>query len=431
MKWKDWDRNLKIRLLGEWLINMLSWAFYPFMAIYFAGSFGKGVAGALLVLSQLIGVAANLIGGYCADRFGRKRMMLFASIGEGSALLLFAFANSPWMESPVLSFISFSALSLFMGFYMPASQAMVADLVPPKYRNEVFAVFYTAINISVVVGPLIGSFFFFHYRFQLLLFAALASLILSILLARYVHETLPSTKQTMENIKQKKWHQAILNQLKDYRIIAQDKVFLLYILAGILVSQNLTQLDLLIAVYTTEVVPPQTLFSLGNFSLQLQGEKIFAWLLAENGILVALFTVVVTKWMAKYSERNVFMLSAIIFGLGMMLFGATVNIWVLMFAIVLFTMGELMMVGIQQGFVARLAPEKMRGQYFAAASLRFAIGRTIAPLAIPMTAWIGFGWTFLFLGSLPFISAALYYAMFQQLEKREAGNQNTLVGKTS
>ena len=149
----------------------------PLYGYIFRWFIWKGSSRSSACSLQLIGVAANLIGGYCADRFGRKRMTLFASIGEGSALLLFAFANSPWMESPVLSFISFSALSLFMGFYMPASQAMVADLVPPKYRNEVFAVFYTAINISVVVGPLIGSFFFFHYRFQLLLFAALASLI--------------------------------------------------------------------------------------------------------------------------------------------------------------------------------------------------------------------------------------------------------------
>lgn len=423
MKLKDWDRNLKIRLFGEWLINVLSWAFYPFMAIYFSASFGKSTAGLLLVLSQLISVGANLIGGYCADRFGRRRMMLFASIGEGCTLLLFAFANSPWLESPVLSFICFSALGVCLSFYMPASHAMIADLVPIKYRNEVFAVFYTSMNIAVVLGPLIGSFFFFHYRFELLLFATFASLIVTLLLARYVRETLPQKKSERESTQPKTWYQAVLKQLGDYRIIARDKVFLLYIVAGILVAQTLTQLDLLIALYSTEVVPTQTLFALGDFSIRLEGEKIFAWLLAENGILIVFFTVLVTKWMAKYSERKVFIISSLLFGLGMMFFGATVSIWVMMFAILLFTMGELMVVGIQQGFVARLAPEHMRGQYFAAASLRFAIGRTIAPLAIPLAGWIGFGWGFVVLGCLPFISALLYHAMFEQLKKREAGLQ--------
>ncbi|MGI8314525.1 hypothetical protein [Halobacillus mangrovi] len=34
---------------------------------------------------------------------------------------------------------------------------MVADVVPEKERADVFAVFYTSINIAVVIGPLIGS----------------------------------------------------------------------------------------------------------------------------------------------------------------------------------------------------------------------------------------------------------------------------------
>lgn len=34
MKWKDWDRNLKIRLFGEGTMNVLFWAFFPFMTIF-------------------------------------------------------------------------------------------------------------------------------------------------------------------------------------------------------------------------------------------------------------------------------------------------------------------------------------------------------------------------------------------------------------
>ncbi|MFP3489386.1 MFS transporter, partial [Staphylococcus sp. SIMBA_130] len=78
----------------------------------------------------------------------------------------------------------------------------------------------------------------------------------------------------------------------------------------------------------------------------------------------------------------------------MILFGNVTSIWLLAIAMFIFTMGELMVVGIQEGFVSRLAPEHMRGQYFAAASLRFTIGRTVAPVAIPLTALIGFQWTF-------------------------------------
>lgn len=73
MRLRDWDRNLKIRLFGEALMNITYWMFFPFLTIYFADEFGKEQAGFLLVFSQVFSVMANLMGGYCADRFGRKR----------------------------------------------------------------------------------------------------------------------------------------------------------------------------------------------------------------------------------------------------------------------------------------------------------------------------------------------------------------------
>jgi dipeptide/tripeptide permease len=83
-----------------------------------------------------------------------------------------------------------------------------------------------------------------------------------------------------------------------------------------------------------------------------------------------------------------------------------------------FTFAELMGAGLQQSFVSKLAPEHMRGQYFAAASLRFTISRTIAPLAIPMTVWVGYSWTFIILCLLALASAGLYWVMFYVFEKQ-------------
>lgn len=73
MRIRDWDVNLKIRLFGEAAMNITFWMFFPFLTIYFAEAFGKGTAGFLLVLSQAFSVIANLLGGYSADRFGRKK----------------------------------------------------------------------------------------------------------------------------------------------------------------------------------------------------------------------------------------------------------------------------------------------------------------------------------------------------------------------
>ncbi|GAY78071.1 hypothetical protein NBRC111894_3625 [Sporolactobacillus inulinus] len=56
------------------------------MAIYFSNHFGQETAGLLLILSQVIGTAIGLLGGYCADHFGRKRMMVFQRLVRRFAL---------------------------------------------------------------------------------------------------------------------------------------------------------------------------------------------------------------------------------------------------------------------------------------------------------------------------------------------------------
>ncbi|GGE37477.1 multidrug resistance protein [Pullulanibacillus camelliae] len=427
MKLRDWDLNLKVRLLGEGMTNLLFWMFFPFMAIYFSNAFGKESAGALLVASQVLSVAVGLVGGYCADHFGRKRMMVLSCIGEALSFVFFALANSPWLDSPVLTFISFSLLGLFGQLYWPASHAMVADVVPEKHRSSVFAVFYTSINISVVIGPLLGGIFFFDYRFPFLLVCLAISILLVVILQKYIRETAPEVQA--REVKEGKWYHYLKEQLHDYRVITTDKIFLIFILAGVLVAQTFMQLDLVMAVYTTEQVPVQHLLSFGHLHFDIGGKEVFSWIVAENGLLVALFTVFMTKWMVRYKEKSVFMGSALSYGIAIMVFGLTTNIWVLFLSIVLFTAAELMVVGIQDAFVSKLAPENMRGQYFAASSLRFSIGRTIAPVAIPLTVWVGYFWTFIILGGLAFIGVVLYSVMFRLLAKKDQAQSQLKIAK--
>jgi len=413
MRLKDWDRNLKIRLFGEGTFNILFWMFFPFMSIYFADAFGKGKAGFLLILSQCFAVIANLMGGYFADQIGRKKMMVWSFFGAGCSFILFALGNSPWVNSPVLSFIAFSLLGIFNMLYWPASHAMVADVVPEKDRNTVFAVFYTTVNIAVVLGPILGSVFFFQYRFQLLLAATITSFIFTFVLHHFLRETLPKKKKLESNVEKKKWYNYLQEQLKSYRVIITDKVFALFILAGILVAQTFMQLDLLIAVYVSEVVPEQTFL---NFTLS--GKEIFGWLVSENGLLVVLFTVAMTKFMSRYKDKTAFILSSFTYGVGMMMFAHTKSVLGLLFAMLIFTAAELMVVGVQQGFVSKLAPENLRGQYFAAADLRFTVGRTIAPMAILLSSLYGFQVAFYSIAALAFISGFLYSIMFKMMERK-------------
>lgn len=423
MKWKDWDKNLRIRLLGEGLMNVLFWSFFPFMTIFFEERFGDVKAALYLVISQAFSVFASLIGGYCADRYGRKRMMVVSAFSQGGTFILFAFANSPWYESPMLTFISFSLLGVWGALYWPASHAMVADVVEEKDRPAVFAVFYTSINIAVVVGPVLGGFIFYSYRFEMLLSGAVLTFALGFVLQYFLRETI--TPRTRNRQKKNVWYRVLWEELSDYRVIAKDKNFLLFIVAGVLVAQTFMQLDILLAVYINDVVTEQTLFQLGNWDITVDGKKAFAFILAENGLIVVLFTVFITRVISKYKEKYIFILSSILYAIAISLFSMTNNVWVFVLLMAVFTAAELMVVGIQESFISKLAPKEMRGQYFSAASLRFTIGRMLAPLSLVIVNYAGYNGAFWTLGGLALISAIIYGWMFKRLDNTQSISQAT------
>ncbi|MFC5404434.1 MDR family MFS transporter [Cohnella soli] len=421
MKIRDWDFNLKIRLGGEFSFNVILWAFFPFLPIYFAESFGKGATGALLVLSQALAVVANLSGGYCADRFGRKKMMIVAASGQALGYGVFALSASSWLPAPGLAFAGFAFASMAGSFYYPASQAMVADVVPEEHRSGVFAVFYTAVNIAVVIGPLIGSAFFLSAPSVVLTVAALFCSALALLLVRFTRETLPQAiADRMHTASKVPWHRAIAAQFRDYRVIIADKTFLLFVIAGVLLSQTFMQLDLLFPVFLKETVPIATVLHIGDWHWQMTGEKLFGLIVSENGLLVALFTVAVTRWLIGFKDRIIFIGGALLYAVGIFMFGQMNTFLGFSAAIIVFTLAELMSAGPQQAFVSRLAPEHVRGQYFAASSLRFTLGRTIAPLSIPLASAIGFSWTFGILAGISIVSAILYNFMFNLYDRANA-----------
>ncbi|WP_099221833.1 MDR family MFS transporter [Listeria costaricensis] len=416
MKFKTWDINLKVRLFGEALLDISFWTVFPFLTLYFSAALGRTTTSMLLIFSQILAVFAALLGGYFADNFGRKRMMSISVIGEGLGFLIFAVGATNLLHSPYLSFFGFTLASIFMSFYQPASQAMIADVVSPEHRSHVYSVFYMMVNIAVVIGPVLGSIVFHDFTVQTLLTITAADLLLLFLLQKFGHETAPLVihPELRASSDRKNIWAVLKEQLTNYQLIFKDKIFFLYIIAGIIVAQAFMQLDLLFPLYIQEVIGDTSFLG-----ITISGERLFGVIVSINGFCVALLTVVVTRLMTRYKEKFVFMNSSFLYGISILMFGLFTSAWGAILAIILFSFAELMTVGIQQNFVSQLAPEDKRAMYFSAAGLRYTLGKVIAPLAITLSTLIGYFSTFFIIAILAFISGIIYYYMYKQFEKRQ------------
>ena len=406
MRWLKWDLNLKIRLMGETLFNMLFWMYFPFMILFFSDAFGKTVASLLMTVPPLIGIIGGLFGGYISDRLGRRPAMLLGSFMQAAMFGLFALSSSHWLD-----YFAYIGVGLGGSIYSPASSAMVADITPEKDRRMVFATFVTGKNIGAVFGPLLGSIFFIHYRTELLWTCTIVTLLYSLVILWKIRETVPKTSKlsqesyTMSMVFKEQWH--------NYGVILRDKVFALYIVAGILVTIAFMQLDMYLATYVIEYVPTQTLLAYKNWSFTLSNTEIFGWMLGLNGLMFVLLVIPVTKWFEHWSDRNIFITSSILFGLGMFLVGLTTNIWLLFIFTFIFTIGELSRSPVTQSFVSEYAPVHARGQYMGASNLQYTIGRLIAPLTIFLSSWLAPIGVFGFIFLVTLVSAALYVKLFQ------------------
>ena len=84
--------------------------------------------------------------------------------------------------------------------------------------------FYTSINISVVIGPIVGAVLFFNHRFILLLVSGIIFCIVGLAIRFLTEETLPDDMKAKMASGSNNWTQVIVTQVNSCGLIVKDKV---------------------------------------------------------------------------------------------------------------------------------------------------------------------------------------------------------------
>lgn len=396
-----WDLNLKVRLFGEGLFNLLFWMYFPFITVYFARTLGVELAGLLMAVPPLFLLVGSLIGGSLADEIGRRPVMLAGTFSQGFLFLVFALSTNAYVD-----YITYISIGFMGAIYKPASSAMVADLVPTEHLRNVFATFMASNNIGAVLGPLLGAILFFEYRQALLLGCALVLFGYGGLLAVLTSETRPvSTEKTVAT--------TFFTQGRSYATILIDPLFRLYLIAGVFALIPIMQLDVYLPVYLIEQTPAT--FNVSNTVL-------FGWLVAYNGLLFVVFIIPVTRVFRAWDERRILLLSTFLGGFGTFLVAFSSNIWYLLIVTTMFTFGELIRSPVSQSFVSHYAPIESRGQYLAIDTLQNTIGKFLAPVTVFASGFLSPLAVFTLILLSAFIGMGLYAKLFDRLNQMKVSS---------
>ena len=152
--YQAYPRQFWIVVLVSFIDRIGGTLLFPFFSLYITQKFGIGMtqAGIILGIFSAFGLVGSMVGGALTDRFGRRRLILFGLVFSALSTLSLGLANTLAVLYPLAVVIGF--LSNIGG---PASDAMVADLLPEKQRAEGFGILRVAGNLAWIIGPTIGG----------------------------------------------------------------------------------------------------------------------------------------------------------------------------------------------------------------------------------------------------------------------------------
>jgi MFS family permease len=376
-------------LVGASFIDRLGGAMlFPFFTLYLTKRFGINMTqvGLLFALFSLSSVVGSMVGGALTDRLGRKRMLVFGLVMSALSALLMGLVNR--IE---LFFLVVMVVGMLADMAGPAHQALVADLLPEEKRAQGFGILRVAFNLAVVIGPLIGGLLASQSYLLLFIADAITSSVTAIFVGLTLKETYhpPESEESQESMGQ---------TFAGYFQVLRDKAFVWFLVASALMALVYIQMNTTLAVYLRD-----------QYGVNERG---FSYILALNAAMVVLFQFPTTRWVSRYRPLMVMAAGTLLYAIGFAMYGLVSIYFMFLVAMVIITIGEMMVSPVGQAIVAQLSPEDMRGRYMAVFGfswvLPFAIGPLLAGLVLDN---LNPNWLWYAAGIIGFVAAAAFFLL--------------------
>ena len=161
------------------IINGIGSFVYPLLAILLTLKLGFA--------EDAAGGIGLLIGGKLSDKFGRKKILIIASLLGASCFIVCAFLGTSQIIPYFLIAGNFFSLMQF-----PAITAMVTDKTTRANRQNAFSLLYLGTNIGIAIGPLMAGFLINNYLFLFFIIDALTTIISLIPILIFIKDTQPT-----------------------------------------------------------------------------------------------------------------------------------------------------------------------------------------------------------------------------------------------
>lgn len=345
-------RPMWVLVFGTFL-NRFGDFVYVFLVLYLTQHGYTAPQAGLAIGSYGVGsLVAAALGGRLTDRYGRRNAIVVSMCG--SAVSVLALSQTQDLFRIVLLA---GAVGLTAELYRPASNALVADLMPENQRVTGFALYRLAINAGTAAGPAVAGFLVGHSYFLLFLGDAVTSL----LFATFALVALPN--HVSAELVDRAAPRASAGRAHRVAATPYRPRFLLLLTASALTS---------------------FVYAQSNTTLGLQvrvaglSAMVYGGLLSLNGLLIIMIELPLTSYTRKMTPHLAITVGSalIAVGIGFTAFASSVGL--LAFSVVLWTFGEMALSPVRAAHVANLAPAAARGRYLGTLGVARSVGQILA-----------------------------------------------------
>lgn len=339
-------------IVGCGLVSTARAMTLSFLAIKLHQSFGLGPAaiGILLGLGPLIGAVAAPFAGALSDRAGRKTVMTVTLVSTALALIGMGIAET------VLAFCLAQIVSaVAVAIYEPISRAMMSDVCPERLRLRYFSWRYTVSNAGWAIGPLIGV---AAGTASTVLFIAAGAIYAVFALVLHL---LPAPVRTEAQDHHAPVAAGLVQSMK---AAIRDPRLAFFIAGGSLSVAVYGQWSATLSPYLADRIEG--------------GVDIFAYLLSINGAVVLAGNLLARRFIEHTGALNAMLAGCLLLVVSEIGFLSSSGFWGLALTMVVFTLGEILIVPSEYLLVDGISNDRNRGSYFGAHSFS-SIGNFIGP----------------------------------------------------
>jgi len=352
-------RNVLVLTLSRVIWSMSDTNIDNFLTPYIVAlGGGATVIGLINAMGSLAAMFFYPVGGYIADKSGRVRLVVVATLLYTSSFLFYGFARDwRWIAVGMI----YQNLVLF---YVPALFAIMADSMPIGTRGKLYAFNFALPNIVRVIAPFLGGVIIAYMDvIPAMKLGYAVSFVMGIVVffmrALFLKETVPDSPGISRNP---------LTVLKEsYMEVGESLEWVWINIRGY------TGVSILLSFLGATILPFWILYA-----TDVAGLSEYRWgiILLWSGFAKAILSFFIGEIVDRYGSRKVFLAGFIIAIPSMFVFTMTTSFYSILIIYSLVTIGSVFVWIASQVYLADSIPREKRGRIMAGVGSGMSIGIT-------------------------------------------------------